>query len=358
MSAPVPPPEEPSLQDVLDGIAADGDYGEFEPRQRPLIDDLGRVRLSFSRIDTHEKCPLKFRFRYLDKLPSVMAGHLSFGTSIHSALESFHERTLFGMPTVDDLLGFLFDGWESAGYADVSREEQLTQYRRAQDALRRYHARTAATYRPAAATEAWFELPVGDRALVVGSIDRIDIDDDGTFHVVDYKTGRLRGEQYVLGSLQLAIYALACEHLFGRLPATVALDYVVAGTPVIVEVADMDLDDARARVLACADAVVADEFPATPNRLCNWCDYRDACPAWEGKGPQLLGPTVARIDELRRRVGREVAELRQLEAVLPELAEAVADVPRPVAIRNDGEVPTHADADATATVAPPTSKDT
>lgn len=313
------------LGEVLDGRAVDGAYDEFEPQNRPLVDDLGRVRLSFSRIDTHEQCGLKFRFRYVDKLPTEGRSYLSFGTSVHAALEAFHERTLFGMPDEAELLGFLYDGWESAGFQSLPRETQVSQYRRAQDALRRYHQRVSPTYRPAAETEAWFELPVKDRALVVGSIDRLDVDDDGDYHVIDYKTGKLKSVRHVRESLQLAIYALACEHLYGRLPKTVSLDFVMAGTAVVVDVVDIDLEDARRRILRAADAVLAEQFPAMPNRLCDWCDFRDACPAWIGEGPDLLGPATVRIDELRRRVAREVAELRQLEAILPSLTASVDD---------------------------------
>lgn len=329
MTEELEPPQDTHLDlgEVLENRAADGTYDEFEPEHRPLVDDLGRVRLSFSRIDSHEQCGLKFRYRYVDKLPTEARSYLSFGTSVHSALEAFHERTLFGMPSEEDLLGFLFDGWESSGFSSLPRETQVSQYRRAQDALRRYHHRVSPTYRPAAETEAWFELPVGDIAIVVGSIDRIDVDDDGRYHVVDYKTGKLKSVSHVRDSLQLAIYALACEHLYGQLPATVSLDFVMAGTAVVVDVDDIDLDDARARIQRAAEAVLADEFPATPNRLCNWCDYRDVCPAWNGEGPDLLGPATIRVDELRRRIGREVAELRQLEAVLPALVEGVQQRP-------------------------------
>lgn len=338
------------LGDVLDGQLADGEYGEFEPERRPLVDDQGRVRLSFSRVDAWEQCGLKFRYRYVDRLPTAPRSYLSFGTSVHTALEAFHERTLFGMPSEEELLGFLYDGWDSAGFADQPREEQVTQYRRAQDVLRRYHARTAPTYRPAAETEAWFELPIADRAIVVGSIDRVDVDDDGRFHVVDYKTGKLRSVAHVRESLQLSIYALACEHLYGQLPATVALDFVVAGTPVVVAVEDLDLAGAEERILQVADAVVAEDYAPTPNRLCNWCDYRQACPAWEGDGPELLGPAALRVQQLRRQLARDVQELRVLEERLPELAAAAEDAAGPVP-------PSAVAPTADATVTPATTRD-
>lgn len=323
------------LGDVLEAGEPDGAYGDAEPATPPLIGDDGRVRLSFSRIDTYRQCPLRFRFSYIDRLPSAPATYLSFGTSIHTALEAFHDRTLFGMPSEEDLLGFLYDGWDTSGFARVDREVQLREYRRAQDVLRRYHQRVRDHYRPAAETEKWFELPIGDHATVVGSIDRIDVDDDGEYHVVDYKTGKLRDRQHVRRSLQLALYALACEHLFGVLPASVSLDFVVPGTEVRVTRDELDLDAARRAVDETALAVLDEQFPPEPSKLCGWCDHRALCPAWEGDAPDVLGPTVVALQDARRQARRSAEQVRALEAAVDrarhELTERglepVAEVP-------------------------------
>jgi putative RecB family exonuclease len=305
--------------------APPGTYGELEPAAPPLIDAQGRVRLSFSRIDAYENCPRRFRYAYVDKLPGRAGPHLSFGTSIHAALEDFYDRKLPACPSEEDLLTSLYERWDSTGFADLDRDEQLAFYRHAQDVLRRYHRRAAPTYRLPAATEAWFELPIGYEATVVGSIDRVDVDDEGRFHVVDYKTNRkVKDRQRVAGSLQLAIYALACRHLFGALPATVSLDFVVPGVEIRVDVEDLDLEDARQRVLDTAAAVRAERYDPTPNRLCDWCDFRAVCPAWEGDGDTLLGPAVEELRQLRRQVARDVRALREAEAGVARVAEELA----------------------------------
>jgi putative RecB family exonuclease len=312
---------------LLDVDAAPpGTYGELEPATPPLIDDQGRVRLSFSRVDSYDNCPRKFRYAYIDRLPGVPGPHLSFGTSIHSALEAFYDRKLPTCPTEEELLGFLYETWDSSGYRELSRDEQLEFYRHAQDVLRRFHRREAPRYRLPAATEAWFELPIEYEAVVVGSIDRVDVDDDGRFHVIDYKTARkVKDRARVAGSLQLAIYALACRHLYGSLPATVSLDFVVPGVTVTVPIEDIDLDGARATILATAAAIRAERFEPTPNPLCGWCDFRAVCPAWEGEGPELLGPTMAELTSLRRRVERDVRSLRELEAGVARLTSEITD---------------------------------
>jgi putative RecB family exonuclease len=312
---------------LLDVEAAPpGTYGELEPGSPPLIDAQGRVRLSFSRVDTYDNCPRKFRYAYVDKLPGRPGPHLSFGTSIHAALEDFYDRKLPDCPTEEELLGFLYERWDSSGFVDLDRDEQLAFYRQAQDVLRRFHHRCAPTYRLPAATEAWFELPIGYEATVVGSIDRVDVDDEGRFHVIDYKTNRkVKDRERVAGSLQLSIYALACRHLFGALPATVSLDFVVPGVEIKVAVEELDLEGARQTVLDTAAAIRAERFEPTPNPLCGWCDFRAVCPAWEGDGTQLLGPAVEELRRLRRQVTRDVRTLREAEAGVTRIARELAD---------------------------------
>ena len=336
--------DDPDALRLLDVEGAPpGTFGELEPAAPPLIDGQGRVRLSFSRVDTYRNCPRKFRYAYIDRLPSAPGPHLSFGSSIHHALEAFYDRKLPDCPTEEELLAFLYAGWDSSGFAELPRTEQMAFYRHAQDVLRRFHRREAPRYRLPAATEAWFELPIGYEATVVGSIDRVDVDDDGRFHVIDYKTNRkVKDRTRVAGSLQLAIYALACRHLYGSLPATVSLDFVVAGVTVTVPIEDIDLDAARQAVLDAAAAIRAETYPPTPNPLCGWCDYRAVCPAWEGEGPDVLGPAVAELTAMRRRLVHDVRGLRELEVGVAKLA-AEIDGPTPETRDDDADGPVPAD---------------
>lgn len=307
--------------------ATEGTFGHLEPDTPPLIDRLGRVRLSFSRVDMFRTCPRRFRYTYIDRLPTLPSPALSFGSSIHAALEAFYDRKLPAMPSEDELVALLYEAWDPTGFAEVPRSEQLEYYRHGQQVLRRFHRRVAERYRLPAATEAWFELPVEHEAVVVGSIDRVDVDDDGRFHVVDYKTNRrVRSRAQVAGSLQLAIYALACRHLYGALPATVSLDFVVAGVEVRVGVEELDLDAARRAVLDTAARIRAGEDRPVPGPLCGWCDHRAICPAWQGEGPEVLGRAHTELAALRRSLARDVRRLRELEAGVQRL-EAELDAP-------------------------------
>jgi putative RecB family exonuclease len=163
-------------------------------------------------------------------------------------------------------------------------------------------------------TEAWFELPFDDDVTVVGSIDRVDAAPDGTLHIVDYKTNKqAKSRKWVASSLQLGIYALATEHLYGAVPRTVALDFVVPGVVVRVDRDELDLAAVPRLVAEAAAAVRAGAADPNPTRLCDWCDFRSICPAWDGDGDEVLGRAVMEARALRARLRREVRELRALE---------------------------------------------
>jgi putative RecB family exonuclease len=297
----------------------------------PLTDDAGRLRLSFTRISTFEQCPWKFRAQYVDGIPSRPAPQLSFGTSIHAVLEWLYDRKHPELPSLEETLQALYERWDTTGYAEVERDEQLTAYRHARDVITAFHGRVLREgFRLPAATEAWFEVPFEGDVVVVGAIDRLDVDADGGLHVVDYKTNRrAKRRSDVAGSLQLALYALATRELYGALPRTVALDFVVPGVQVAVGVEELDLDRVPGRVADVAARIRAGESAATPNRLCDWCDVRGICPAWDADSDPVVGLATRERDELRRRITRDVRRLQQLEASLDRLS------PRAAAVTDD-----------------------
>lgn len=275
------------------------------------------LRLSFSRVDTYRTCPLKFRFGYVDKLPSQPSPQLSWGSSIHAALERWWDQKLPSPPPVEDLLRGLYDGWDDAGFEGMDRDEKLRWYGHAQQVLRRHHARHASSYVPAMATEAWFELDLGDDIEVVGSIDHVTPTPSGGFGIVDWKTNRkAKTRSQVAGSLQLAIYALAARQLWGAEPDWVALDFVVPGARVTVGRHEIDMDGAVTAIRQVAAQIRSGEFEPRPSPLCGWCDYRGECPLFEGDGPDVPGTALVELKRLHRRRRRDQGRMAELEALV------------------------------------------
>lgn len=290
------------------------------PGSLPADDSGSLLRLSFSRVDMFRTCPLRFRLAYVDRLPGEPSPHLSWGTSVHAALERWWDQKLPDPPGVDVLMRALYECWDDSGFAGMPREDKLRWYAHAQDVLRRHHARYAPTYVPAVACEEWFEIDLGDDVQVVGSIDHVARAAGGGIGIVDWKTNRRAKPRHrVAGSLQLAIYCLAAAELWGQEPEWVALDFVVPGVRVTVAREEIDTDAAVATirdVAARIRAAAVDGYPPTPSPLCGWCDYRAECPVYEGEGPDVPGMAVGELARLRRRRERDEARIVELERLL------------------------------------------
>ncbi len=74
----------------------------------------GRDFISWSQLSTFRQCPLRYRFRYLDRLePEFVSASLLVGSSIHRAIEHHHRRQLESdePATLDELLESFWDEW-------------------------------------------------------------------------------------------------------------------------------------------------------------------------------------------------------------------------------------------------------
>ena len=82
----------------------------------------GRSYLSWSAISTFLKCPLRYRFHYLDQLPEeFVSSNLIFGSAIHSALDVYFQEHLATRRSLDldALLAVYHETWSQSDLQDV-----------------------------------------------------------------------------------------------------------------------------------------------------------------------------------------------------------------------------------------------
>src|SRR5687768_1927045 len=78
----------------------------------------GRDYISFSAISLYQRCPLAYRFKYLDNLPeAVVSSSLVLGGAIHSAVEHHFNELMAGNPAphLDTLLDVFWQAWRRRG---------------------------------------------------------------------------------------------------------------------------------------------------------------------------------------------------------------------------------------------------
>jgi RecB family exonuclease len=129
-----------------------------------------------------------------------------------------------------------------------------------------------------------FAGPAGTRAVELRSkSDRIDLLEDGTLRIVDYKLGRAPDRKR---SLQLPVYgACACQALNGRHGRswTVGRAGYIAfkekSAFVELQNTGKSLAEGQARLLDTIDAIERGDFPVQPDEpiLCTWCAYAGVC---------------------------------------------------------------------------------
>ena len=279
------------------------------------------MRLSYSSISTYERCPAAFKFQYEDRLPTSSSPALAFGDSLHRALHRFHDRPVPVAPTIDELDEMLAGEWNPDGYRDPSEEALYREH--AHQVLREYHRENAPSFAIPAALEFRFTIEV-EGVQLSGVIDRMDRIPGGGYEIIDYKTNRrLPPQARIDQDLQLSVYHLAAQQIWGIEPERLTLYYLLPGQRMSTSRTPADIDDTRRRIAAVAERIAAGRFEPRANALCDWCDYQARCPLFrhrfEKEGGDPAPNMTAIVDEwvgIKRQVRQAYRRLDEIQPLI------------------------------------------
>jgi DNA helicase II / ATP-dependent DNA helicase PcrA len=253
------------------------DQNGSEPSLDPFIPRRGRgLMLSASDIDTYRICPLKYKFARVFRIPQEPTIYQRFGIVLHQVLERFHGQ---GGGSLHQLMDLFEASWRRSGFGDSDDEQQFRE--RAVAALESYWQRD----RDSDSEAVWFERSFAFRIgphLLRGRVDRVDRHPDGTYELIDYKTGRAKTEEELREDVQLSVYQMGAREAWGLETSAQSYFYVLTGEKVPVEHSDEELERVRATVSEIAGGILKQRFEPTPSpEICRFCDYRIICPAAE-----------------------------------------------------------------------------
>jgi DNA helicase-2/ATP-dependent DNA helicase PcrA len=253
--------------------------GGAEPSLEPFIPRRGRgLMLSASDIDTYRICPLKYKFARVFRIPQEPTIHQRFGIVLHQVLERFHAQPKEAR-SLESLMELFHTSWRRSGFGDSDDELQFRE--RATQALRAYWERDRESESEAVWFERSFAFKIGPH-LLRGRVDRVDRHPDGTFELIDYKTGRAKTEQELKEDVQLSVYQMGARESWGLETSAQSYFYVLTGERVPVEHSEEELERVRATVSDIAGGILKQRFEPTPSPdVCRFCDYRIICPAAE-----------------------------------------------------------------------------
>jgi DNA helicase-2/ATP-dependent DNA helicase PcrA len=113
-------------------------------------------------------------------------------------------------------------------------------------------------------------------------VDRVDALPDGSFELIDYKTGHAKTAAELRDDIQLSMYAIAAREAWQLESSRQAYYYLLDDRKVPVPRAEGGEEWVREAVLRVGEGILAQDFEPTPSpAVCALCDYRIVCPAAE-----------------------------------------------------------------------------
>lgn len=252
---------------------------EFKTPAAPIFNlpPFKSKKVSYSQLDTFKSCPLKYNYRYVMKVPVPPSHATNFGSSVHETLNEFYKLLKKGEKVDLDRLKELYEkNWIPYGYD--SKEHEQVRYDKGLEMLNEFYETNSDPWVIPEFLERPFNLKLGEYMLT-GRIDRIDKLDDGTYEVIDYKTGRMKSNPNLKNDLQLSIYALACRDIFEIPVSRLSLYYLEDNEKISTERTDEQLDKIVDEVSGIIEELKGSDFNPTPGYLCRFCDFRLICPA-------------------------------------------------------------------------------
>jgi RecB family exonuclease len=202
-----------------------------------------------------------------------------------------------GPAAVDELMVLVDDVWDQLGFRTPwSRGREYAEVRKALARFVAWHDRPGA--RTVLATEqdirAEVTLPDGQRVVLRGYADRLELDDDGRVVVVDLKTGKYPPtgieENPQLGLYQHAVDHGAVDDLVGGVATSGGAELwqlrresrgelkVQQQRPQVPD--EEGLRPVERQLMRAVAALRDEEFPARPERTrCERCQFATFCPA-------------------------------------------------------------------------------
>jgi ATP-dependent DNA helicase UvrD/PcrA len=241
------------------------------------------LTVSYSDIDDYRRCPLLYRFKHVLRIPVLPSPPMIYGLALHESVREYLRRKREGeIPTLADLQATFRAAWLAEGF--ISPEHETERFEAGLEALRRFHDEEQGRGAPDL-VEQRFSFMLG-RDRVVGRWDRVDQGDGGA-EVIDYKSsavdeGSDRPQQLANQDLQLRLYALAHERMYGTRPARATLHFLETGGRGTIAPSDADMSVVRTLVSSTAAKIRAREFgpaPAKGVKTCLECAYHQICPS-------------------------------------------------------------------------------
>ena len=239
------------------------------------------VNLSYYHIDDYLTCPLKYKYVNILRVPILENHTVIYGRAMHEAVSRYFKSRLAGKNlSLADLLRVFQENFDPQGFLDEKHQEE--RFRTGRGALTKFfHAEEKRPSRPQFIEKEFSFILEGNK--INGRFDRIDLEEQGAV-IIDFKTSDIaaqkEADKRAQESLQLALYALAYQNIFGELPVRAELYFLEYGLVGSRKIKEADLENVKENIRKVSDGIRRQNFAATPAYLnCKHCAYNQICPS-------------------------------------------------------------------------------
>lgn len=232
------------------------------------------MRLSKSKVNSYLKCPLEFKFQYIDEIEVPANEYMALGSDVHMIAEKFTEK--FGDEITDidnrnELLKIAHD-------LDLSYD--LTA-----------HIDNLSSFFDEIFVENDYKLFCAEEYIIdeehrfSGICDIILVDGNGELVVIDYKTGN--SSSFSKYRRELCYYKLLVENVYNRTVSNVGVFFTKNGRLRLLEICEeenkrkflnqCEIDDAVDTMYEVRNNVNDGIFPPKKQFLCKYCTYKNIC---------------------------------------------------------------------------------
>jgi DNA helicase II / ATP-dependent DNA helicase PcrA len=245
---------------------------------------------SFSQFASFSRCPLQYKFAHILKVPvPAEKDNLTFGKLVHNCLYQFLLEILQGENKLQDtlfkksnnlskekLLKIYHDLWKDEGYESVkSRDDYKAKGEKIMNAF--WDDLSSNDLPNIYFLEKDLRLKFKGRTIM-GRIDRIDKLPDGSFEIIDYKTGNAKKTLSADDKKQLILYKIIIESILNIKISKMTYYYLEESHRLSFEAKEKEIEATMKWLEDTISEIVKKDFLPNPSNFnCGFCDFKDIC---------------------------------------------------------------------------------
>lgn len=232
------------------------------------------MRLSKSKVNSYLKCPLEFKFQYIDEIEVPQNKYMALGSDVHLIAEKFTEKfgdDIVEIDTRNELLKITHD--LDIGYDLTEHIDNLESFFEEVFVENNYKLFSNEEYLH------------DEKNRFSGICDIILEDENGDLVVIDYKTSK--SSSFSKYRLELCYYKLLVENVYNKNVSSVGVFFTKNGRLRLLDICNEDnkrkylnqneIDEAITTLHKVRTNINNEVFPARRQFLCRYCTYRNIC---------------------------------------------------------------------------------